>query len=811
MGKVIFMVLLSLGLSSPAFFFESIENMEYFYESAIGFEKNYGQITDFQGAPVFDVLFSFRDRNYSIFIRKKGISYVIYKRNDGNTEYARVDLELLNSNIREKNIETKDEIFGYINYYLPSSPDGIRYVKRYRRIVIKDVYPGINWVFKIEKGKVHHEFEVEPFADIDDIRIRVIYADVEISENGKSVLFKTPLGNIKDGKIEVFEYKDGKRAESDVDIRYKLTKENLISYDVRNLEDNRKLIIDPPLSLLWSTYYGGSGNDYGYSATLDLNGHIILTGVTESSDFPVYDPGGSYFQGTSAGASDVFIIKFSNTGELLWATYYGGSGDEQGRFVSTDFNGNIFLIGRTNSADFPLYDPGGDAYFQDSLSGSYDGFIIKFSSSGQRLWATFYGGGNDEVFQSVTTDASGNVFITGYTWSTDFPTFDPGGGAYFDGSHDGWEDGFILKFSNTGILQWATYYGGWGGDHSHFIRADHLGNIFVIGNTWGNVPVYDPGGGAYVDSTNNGGYDIFILKFSNSGVMEWATMYGGSDNEGGHCVVSDDSGNIFITGVTRSYNFPLLDPGNGAYFDSTYNGGNWDGYIAKFTNSGIWKWSTYYGGSDEDNFSKIEVDDSGNVFITGRTLSTDFPLNNPGGGAYFDSTYNGNGDAYILSFSNKGFLEYSTYLGGNGEDWGTKPAIYGNDIVLTGFTTSVDFPLKNPGGNAYFDSTYNGNYDIFILKLEGKVLSIREKEFFENQVLFIPTFFSENLFMNLKELSDGKSNISLYSSDGRLVLKGKITDYYEFLSGIEKVSRGIYFLKIDSGNKKIKRVKLIKE
>jgi hypothetical protein len=220
------------------------------------------------------------------------------------------------------------------------------------------------------------------------------------------------------------------------------------------------------------------------------------------------------------------------------------------------------------------------------------------------------------------------------------------------------------------VLQWGTYFGGSGRDAAFSLAVDGSGNVFVVGRTesTSGFPLEDPGGGAYYDDTRDGDSDAFTAKFSGGNLsLEWSTYFGGNGNEWANSVAVDGSGDVFVVGYTGSTSdFPLENPGGGAYFDNTRDGGS-DAFIAKFSGSALrLEWSTYFGGNSSDWAFSVAVDESGDVFVVGYTLSTsDFPLENPGGGAYFDNTLGGGRDAFIAKFLGSNLsLVWSTYFGG---------------------------------------------------------------------------------------------------------------------------------------------------
>ena len=402
---------------------------------------------------------------------------------------------------------------------------------------------------------------------------------------------------------------------------------------------------------LWAAYYGGNDNDWGESICTDNLGNLFVTGYTSSTNFPTQTLPGAYNQSYSGGY-DAFILKFNSNGARLWATYYGGSGSggsgyEGGNSICTDNSGNLYVTGWTNSTNFPIQTLTG-GYNQTTYGGGDgDAFILKFNSNCARLWATYYGGIAYDEGLSICTDNLNNLYVTGWTSSTNFPTqILPG--AYNQTTGIG-SSVFILKFASTGSRQWAAYYGGSYGDGGRGICIDNSGNLYVTGGTSStNFPTQILPG-AYNQTTYSGSPgDAFILKFDSNCARLWATYYGGSSYDDGYEVCTDNSGNLYVIGETNSNNFPTQIL-SGAY-NQTTRGGFYDIFILKFTNSGARQWATYYGGNDYDSEPGVCIDSSSNFYVTGSTKSINFPTKTLSG-AYNDTALDGSADAFILKFS----------------------------------------------------------------------------------------------------------------------------------------------------------------
>jgi hypothetical protein len=236
-------------------------------------------------------------------------------------------------------------------------------------------------------------------------------------------------------------FQEGKKLETS----FKELGNQTFGFNVPNANLTQPLTIDP--SVAWATYYGGSDTEQGNSCATDAAGNVYLTGYTCSTNFPV----AGAFQGTHGGGTkDAFMVKFNIIGSRLWATYYGGSISDEGTSCATDASGNVYLAGNTQSTNFPVA-----GAFQGTNGGNWDAFLVKFNSIGSRLWATYYGGTSDDYAYSFATDAAGNVYMAGYTNSTNFPVE----GA-FQGTNGGGFDAFMVKFDSTTTTALVNNYAG---------------------------------------------------------------------------------------------------------------------------------------------------------------------------------------------------------------------------------------------------------------------------------------------------------------------------------------------------------------
>ena len=396
-------------------------------------------------------------------------------------------------------------------------------------------------------------------------------------------------------------------------------------------------------ALVYSTYLGGSNEDYATGIALDASGDAYVTGYTNSTDFPVKNA----LQAENAGGYDAFVAELSADGaSLIYSTYWGGSSDDIGTGVAVDSSGNAYISGYTASPEFPVT-PG--ALQANYGGGDHDGFVVKFNSGGAELgYSTFLGGSADDYAYGVAVDSAGDAYVTGATNSANFPTlnaFQPnyaGGLCAVAPNTFPCYDAFVAKLNPAGsALIYSTYLGGTGSDYGYAIALDGSSNAYMTGYTTStNFPTT---AGAF-QQVFGGSYDTFVTKLDGAGsALVYSTYLGGPGTQVGYDVAVDSSGHAFVTGYNYGGGFPTVSP------TQAKNAGFYDAFVSMLNASGSsLVFSTYLGGSLDEVGRGISLDPSGNAYVTGGTFSLDFPITS---GSYQPTYGGGPYDAFVTKFS----------------------------------------------------------------------------------------------------------------------------------------------------------------
>ncbi len=673
----------------------------------LSFEANQGQ-TDSR------VKFLSRGRGYALFLTPTEAVLSLNKANrttsigegrlikDPRTraasKYAVVRIRLERAN-RNPQIAANDKLPGKSSYFIGNDPRKWRAnISTYAQVRYRGVYPGVDLIYYGNQRQLEYDFIAGPGAD--PKRIALTFAGAKRSRLDPHGNLVVDLGGAQVIQRAPLIYQEIGGVRRPVAGGYQLRGANTVGFKLGRYNHARPLIIDP--ALLYSTYLGGSvdAGAFGFGIILDSSNNAYVTGGTFAADFPA---SAGAFQTTFAGVSDAFVAKLNSSGTaILYSTYLGGGGYDVGYGIELDASNNAYVVGYTESADFPT----SAGALQSTFGGVSDAFVSKLDSSGATLlYSTYLGGSGTDSGHAIALDSSNNAYVTGYTFSTDFPTT---AGA-FQTTFAGAGDVFVTELNSSGTaLLYSTYLGGSSADYGSGIALDSSNNAYVAGQTASpDFPIIT---GAFQATFAGGTDDAFVTMLNSSGTaLLYSTYLGGSGADYGDGIVLDSSNNAYVSGQTFSADFPTT----AGAFQTTFAGAG-DAFVTKLNSSGsAVLYSTYLGGSGTEDALDLALDASNNAYVTGGTNSADFPTT---AGA-FQTTLAGADDAFISMLDSSGAtLLYSTYLGGSGEDYSYGIALdSSNNVYVIGQTYSADFPITLGA----FQTTLPGvgNFDAFVSEI----------------------------------------------------------------------------------------------
>ncbi len=677
MNSLCKLYLLLIILSAP--FISSNLRAENLFPGGSGYIiENKGQVYYDDGTPANDILYYAETPGAILYFRQYGFSVVkvsepLETGEEPVFKFIREDYEFSGIDEDYQPLTLEESLYKQ-NYYHPEYPRGIAGVRTYGRLIYKNVSPGVDFVFNNNGSKsIDSYFELNNEAPPEPVRLKT-------PQNKTVTLLENKLESLKISEIEP--KKTPKKN------KFSPTNSHETIIDITELDPERSKL---PMAF-WSTFVGGNLHDRGYHVERNEANEIYVTGNTFSYNFPS-SPGVA--QEDYNADYDLFLLKMSNDGELLWSTFFGGGESDFSRSLSVDGNGNIVVAGYTWSIDFPLSaDP-----FDSTFNGpDTDGVVVKFANDGTLIWSSYYGGWDEEHFYDVVTNKQNEIFVTGRTKSINFPAdrneFFPTGPFF--------EDAILMKLDPDGKQIWSTFFGGIDLDNGWGVDMSINGDVILAGHTRSkDFPVTTNQKKKGID------HDAFIALFGNDGNLKWCRIMGGSGHDKFFSCESLDNGDIAAVGETTSNDFEII-----AIPFQANNGGGYDAIIATFSGSGQPLWSTYFGGIRDDNARQVATDRESNILVTGQTESQNFPTTK----FTYDHQLNGIEDAFALKFDETGQnLFWSTFLGGNAID--RAEGICADDslnVFVVGDAESEDFPII---GNHVFQKEKDRFADVFIMKL----------------------------------------------------------------------------------------------
>ena len=622
------------------------------YTLPLSFEANQGQVDP-------QVKYLARGQGYTLFLTPDAA--VLGLRSEGagkTTKWLRL---ALHGATHAPAVNGEERLAGRSNYLVGDDSAKWRMnIPTFSRVRYQQVYPGVDLIYYGRQGRLETDFEVVAGVNPQVISWQLEGAEqIRVASSGDLVL--TVGGNeVRLQQPRAYQQEGGQQRE--IPIRYRV-RDQKISFLLGKYDRRQKLVIDPVLT--YSTYLGGTGGDTADSVTLDSMGNIYVAGVTASIDFPITS---AAYQTTYAGDGDLFVTEFNPAGNgIVFSTYLGGTGVDipaQILFKTTPLNpnGEIFLVGSTTSNNFPTT----ATAMQPQYTGNQDAFLAGLKPDGSGLiYSTYLGGSAIDFGAAMAIDSSGDVFVVGSTNSTDFPTMNP-----LQLGDVGLYDAFVTEISPNGAMLYSTYLGGSFSDYGTGIAVDAAGNVYVSGYTYStDFPTQNA-----LQTSLAGGSDIFITKFSpGSSALLFSSYLGGSSNDQALAMVVDATGNVYLTGNTQSANFPVTTTA----YQSTLLGTT-NAFVTKIAPGGsTLVFSTLFGGNQTDQANAMALDTAGNVYITGFTQSDNFPRLDAfqnvlgiSGAGNCGSTNLTNvavntlcADAFVAKFGSNGIPIYSSYLG----------------------------------------------------------------------------------------------------------------------------------------------------
>ena len=353
----------------------------------------------------------------------------------------------------------------------------------------------------------------------------------------------------------------------------------------------------------WTKQLGSSGLDSANGITIDSSGNVYVTGVTF----------GGLDWNTSAGANDLFVVKYNSSGTKEWTEQLGSASSDYANGVATDSSGNVYVAGVTYGG------------LDGNSKGNSDLFVVKYNSSGTKQWTKQYGTDRYDEARGVATDSSGNVYVVGGTKGN------------LNGiSNSGRTDAFVIKFNSSGTKQWTKKLGTWQNDLANGVATDSSGNFYVTGFTYQHLD----------GNTSAGKADLFVVKYNSSGTKQWTKQLGTSKHDRARGVATDSSGNVYVTGDTYGG------------LDGNTNAGYNDLFVVKYNSSGTKQWTKQMGTSSTDLANGIATDSSGNIYVTGGTY-----------GGLDGNTNAGNSDLFVVKYNSSGTKQWTKQLGSSSRDY----------------------------------------------------------------------------------------------------------------------------------------------
>jgi hypothetical protein len=595
---------------------------------------------------------------------------------------------------------------GISNYFIGNDPRRWHtHIPTYKEVQFEQIRPGVNLVYYGNQSQLEYDFVLSPGVKPDSLRLSFEGSDAAIDERG-DLVFTSTAGQVTFRRPVAYQYSNADPGKKHfLTASFVLKGHNRVGFEVPDYDPRQSLVIDPYLYystylggsggdtgnaialdslndafvtgsasstnfptkgssatsqpyqktyggdtdafvtmlrydgevLIYSTYLGGNNYDVGNGIAVDSSGDAYIVGSTSSANFPTTPS--NVFQPSFGGNTDAFVAKLDPSGsKLLYSSYLGGSNVDYGNALAIDQYGNAYVTGYTESTDFPTVNP-----IQSGNNGNGDAFVAEVNTNATELvYSTYLGGSSADSGQGIAADLGGNAYVVGYTFSTNFPTYNA-----YQAANGGSVDAFITKVASGGSnLVFSTYLGGKGDDRAWAVALDAQLNVYVTGSTLtpctpapttppttycSPISTFPTTAGAfqtYTTKESPGYAAAFVTKFNFLGSnLLYSTLLSGSLSDAAAGIAVDNSGNAYVTGYTESNDFPTADALQAGIAGGTCGPNPCpDAFVTEVNALGsALVYSTYLGGSAADFGNGIALDSNANAYVVGTTDSSNFP------------------------------------------------------------------------------------------------------------------------------------------------------------------------------------------
>lgn len=655
-------------------------------QNSLRIYPNHGQLVNQHGESRADVLYYALGGKINYYLTANGFSYQVNKaiENGDQFEILRIDNQWIGANSVTR-FKTRNTGFNTLIWDKEQNK-----AEEKEWVIAEAIYPNIDLKWYNQNGSLEYDFMLSPRADPNQIKWKVKGAkSVSINAETGNLIIETDFGQIQENKPVAYQ------GEEVIACQWQVN-DNEVSFKLGDYNQAKPLVIDPVVRV-WGTYFGDWDNDMFYASVQDDSLNTYIAGRTKSRN-NIATTGAH--KTTFTGTSCALLLKMNDNGQVLWSTYFGGTSYDEAKDITIDKDGNLVLVGITSS-----WRGIATSKFSQTRSSSTDVFVTKFSQNGTQIWGRYWGGSSAETASAVCVDSNSNIYVTGYTMSTDSIGTT---GAHQNFKLGTWEDAFIAKFDSTGALSWSTYFGGDKIDQALDIKADELGHIYICGSTLSDSLIATPN--SFQDKFSGTGYAMegFFAKFTTAGNRVWSTYVGGFNYDKMQTLLLDQFGDIYLAGASNSYGHATPGTQKSA---PTKN----DVVLFKFHKTGLKMWGTYYGGSGSEEIHEMRWVDPQTLIATGYTSTYRlWSMITPDAYQKISPTSN-RMEAFIAKFNTFGRLEYGSVFGGIQHEYGSSIEVLNpHDYILVGHTMSND-SISTAGSH---QATHSNRYDGMVVKFK---------------------------------------------------------------------------------------------